>query len=475
MAVNYHNIEFSYLAKEPSFRSDLSYLVPDIIVSQNDYYRFGDLFDVVYDDSVNIGELGIFEYAEIGNVSSSEDVSPILLDMDDQNELNACYFKKIKKGDIIKVHKDDILISKVRPYLKKIVFIDDSNCHIYYTSAFIHIHPRKCARILFYMLKGYFIHYVNSISRQGKGYPTLSEKDLNLMKFSKTKIDRVISNEFFLTSQISVFENKIRSLKENLISDEDIINEVLGNSFGWDYKTFSLQKLSRKYKIGFSDLSNNYDLRMSAKFHRPAGTFVYSDIEKTNCLRVKNFISAPITLGASVSPQDFDSSGVCYYISMATIKNYRVELDESQLLGDEYVKISKNAKKKVKKGDILMTRSGVAIGKFAVVEEDMNAIHSDFTMKIRLKNINRDFAYYYFRSIYFQYLIEINYKGLQNNNIFPNQIQEFPIPNISEECQQRIVENIKFKLEEQDKTKCEIEKLRLEIDKIVEAILAHSA
>ena len=84
MAVNYHNIDFSYLAKEPSFRSDLSYLVPDIIVSQNDYYRFGDLFDVVYDDCVNIGELGIFEYAEIGNVSSSEDVSPILLDMEDQ-------------------------------------------------------------------------------------------------------------------------------------------------------------------------------------------------------------------------------------------------------------------------------------------------------------------------------------------------------------------------------------------------------
>ena len=217
--------------------------------------------------------------------------------------------------------------------------------------------------------------------------------------------------------------------------------------------------------MDFFQLSNNYDVRFSPKFHRPAGKFVYDDIEKTNCLRIKNFISVPITLGASVSPQDFDSSGECYYISMATIKNYRVELDESQLLDDEYVKIPKNAKKKVKKGDILMTRSCVSIGKFAVVEEDMNAIHSDFTMKIRMKNINRDFAYYFFRSIYFQYLIEI----------FPCQIQEFPIPDIPAERQQKIVDKIRFKLKKQDETKCEIEKLRLEIDKIVEDNLAHNA
>ena len=89
-------------------------------------------------------------------------------------------------------------------------------------------------------------------------------------------------------------------------------------------------------------------------------------------------------------------------------------------------------------------------------------------MKIRLKNINLLYAYYYFRSVYFQYLIEINYKGLQNNNIFPSQIQEFPIPAVSLEQQNDIVEEIKQAIETQNKTKQEILELRKRIDELME-------
>lgn len=473
MVVNTHRIDFSYLAKEPTLRSDINYIVNDIAVSQNEYYRFDDLFLIVSNDSVDIEKLGVFEYAEISNVSSLEDITPVRLDMNDQNELNANYFQKIKKGDIIQVQKGDILISKVRPYLKKIIYVDDSNSHIYFTSAFIHIRPFKCSRILFYLLKGHFINYLNSISRQGKGYPTLNEKDLHFMKFCKKEVDCAFKYETSLLLQIKEKEKNISALKSNRVSDTIIINEVFGSFFNWDYSTFFAEKARRKFSIDFSSLSSNYDLRMSAKFHRPAGIFVSHDIEeKTNCLRVKNFLEDPITLGASVSPSDFDDRGDYYYISMASVKNFKVELDESQLLSEAYVRIPKNAKKKVKIGDIIMTRSGAAIGKFALVKDSFNAIHSDFTMRIRLKNINRMFAYYYFRSAYFQYLIEINYKGLQNNNIFPNQIQEFPIPDILMEHQYEIVKTIKWKLTKQNEIKNQIEVLRKGIDEIIEKQLS---
>ncbi len=120
-----------------------------------------------------------------------------------------------------------------------------------------------------------------------------------------------------------------------------------------------------------------------------------------------------------------------------------------------------------------MTRSGAAIGKFALVEEDINAIHSDFTMRIRLQNINLYFAYYYFRSVYFQYLIEINYKGLQNNNIFPKQVQEFPMPDISKERQDEIVEKIKSQLDTQRLVNDKIVELRNQIDDILEVELTN--
>lgn len=467
MAINHINVDLAYLTKELTFRSDSNYIINDIHVSQNDYYNFDELFEIVEDDKVDLDSLGIFEYAEIGNVSSSEDVHPVLLDMDVQNELNNNYFKKIKKGDIIKVQKNDILISKVRPYLKKIIFIDDAKSKIYYTSAFIHLRPRKSPRILFYLLKGHFINYVNSISRQGKGYPTLSDRDLHYMKFCKIDIDKVLAKESKLLAQIELLENQIRDLKKNRISDTEIINEVFKSYFQWDIDTFTAQKAIKSFITDFSSLPYNYDMRISAKFHRPAGAFVYNDIEKTNCLRIKNFISEPIVLGASVSPEDFDACGNYYYISMATVKNFKVELDDSQLLSDSYIKQSKIAKKKVQKGDIIMTRSGAAIGKFALVEDDIHAIHADFTMRIRLHNIDHHFAYYYFRSVYFQYLIEINYKGLQNNNIFPNQVQEFPIPDIPLELQCEISDKIKSHLEVQEKTKNRINCLRNQIDEII--------
>ncbi len=471
MAAKVQNINFSYLSKEPSLRSDVNYIRQDLQISQEEYYLFDELFEIVNDNGVNFCDLGEFEYAEIGDVSSTEDISPVQLDIDAQNELNANYFKKIAKGDIIKVRENDILISKVRPYLKKIILIDNTNCDVYYTSSFIHIRPLYSPHLLFYLLKDHFINNLNSLSRQGKGYPTISEKDLHYVKFRKKDIDIVLAKEMQILPQIKSLETKIKKIKRERISDTEIINEEFCNYFQWDLIGFSDQKSIKKYQIDFSTLSNNYDLRISAKFHRPSGSFVYKDLQKRNSLRIKNFISEPITLGASVAPSDFDASGEYYYISMATVKNYKVELDDSQLLSEDYVMLPKNSKKTVNLGDIIMTRSGAAIGKFAIIEEDIKAIYADFTMRIRLENINLRFAYYYFRSIYFQYLIEINYKGLQNNNIFPNQIQEFPIPNISIEEQKKLANRIKTRIEKQNQDDIKIRELRNEIDNVIMSLL----
>lgn len=116
-----------------------------------------------------------------------------------------------------------------------------------------------------------------------------------------------------------------------------------------------------------------------------------------------------------------------------------------------------------------MNRSGVAIGKVALVEDDVNGVFADFTMRIRLKNYNPLFAYYYMRSTYFQYLVEINKKGLQNQNIFPIVVREFPLIDIPIAEQQRIVDEIRDEIDKQNEIKNQIATLRMEIDKIVES------
>ncbi|HBL84730.1 MAG: hypothetical protein A2Y17_01935 [Clostridiales bacterium GWF2_38_85] len=185
--------------------------------------------------------------------------------------------------------------------------------------------------------------------------------------------------------------------------------------------------------------------------------------------KIKHFLAEPIVLGASVSLRDYSDDGEFYYISMATIKNWSFDSESASIVSIDYS--SAKQAKTVRKDDIILARSGEGtIGKVALIQdEDIQGIFADFTMRIRLKDYNPEFAYYYFRTSYFQYLIEVYKKGLGNNtNIFPIVIQEFPILDISLDEQQRIVDEIYALIETQNVTKTKIAKLRAQIDTIIE-------
>ena len=193
---------------------------------------------------------------------------------------------------------------------------------------------------------------------------------------------------------------------------------------------------------------------------------------KTN-KRIKDFISVPISLGATISPSQFDDEGEYFYISMATIKNYYFEENDAKKVSMKYSKDNQN--KTVSKNDIIMTRSGMAIGKFALIEDDINGIYADFTMRIKLEGYNHLLAYYYFRSDFLQHLITTHKKGLQNHNIFPSQIQEFPIPDWSDEKQTEIVEKIQSQIDAQSYIDQEIEKNMAKINLIIEEVIRNPA
>ena len=94
-------------------------------------------------------------------------------------------------------------------------------------------------------------------------------------------------------------------------------------------------------------------------------------------------------------------------------------------------------------------------------------------MRIRLRDLEAEFAYYYFRTQYMQYLIETHKKGLGNNtNIFPNQIKEFPMLDVPRETQTRVVEEIRAEFSTQDKIKRRIKTKRAEIDEILQRLIS---
>lgn len=270
----------------------------------------------------------------------------------------------------------------------------------------------------------------------------------------------------------NAIEKEIEAIESSIKKNDEIIDDVFNREFRFTMDEFNRIKRAKRFSANYRKLSNNADLRFSAKFHRDSGTFVMQELMSRTGKKIKHYLAEPIVLGASISPDDFDKYGDAYYISMASIKTLSVELDETQHISQEY--FEKNQSKTLRKNDIIIARSGVAIGKTAIVKNDFPGVFADFTMRIRLKDYNPEFAYYYFRTTYFQYLIEIYKKGLQNQNIFPVVIREFPMLDISLEEQQRIVDKIHAEIAKQDEIKKQIESLRGQIDVLIQDVLTQS-
>lgn len=457
------------LSKEPTIRTDMNYIksITDYDSADYDYRK---LFEIVVPEKVNLSELDDFEYAEIGNVTKGGDVNPIKLSFTDRAEENDSLFKKIENGDIMLPREGDILLSKIRPYLNKNVLIEDQ--HTYFTKAFIQIRP-KINSVLFYnLIRAVFYEKINSVSRCGKGYPTLNEDDLKSIRFPKNIIDSVLKKSEYLLNEIKTIELDISALKGKRVSDIEIVNEVLGEEFGFDREEFDKRKKQKQFLSSLQNFSRSIDCRMGCRFLCPSSIYMLNFMNGITNKRIKDFVSEPICLGTSISPNNYDDDGEYKYIAMSSFPNWELNLDDSKNVNDDYSK--QKQEKTVRKNDIILARSGEGtIGKVALVKADeIKAIFADFTQRIRLKNYNVDFAYYYFRSVFFQYLIYKEKKGLGNNtNIFPNQIQMFPLPDFTSERQSEIVSKIEQRISAQKEIDDKIESKRQEISKLIEDVI----
>lgn len=368
------------------------------------------------------------------------------------------------------VTQDNILLSSLRLAKSPALNFNLENLDEYvFSNGFyiFRVKPGWEKKFVLYLLRSKRLKSLldNNIYR-GIGISSYRLEDLFKIEVKKITIEA----QKKALSRISPIEKQITDLKNSIKDIQGIVDEVLQKEFHFDCAKFYQLKEIKNFSHSLSSFSLNPDLRFSAKFHRPAGDFVMQELLKVTSKKFKHFLSEPIILGASISPSDYDENGDCYYLSMATIKNWTFEKESAQTVSNNYYKV--NHEKTVKRGDILLARSGEGtIGKVALIEsEDMQAVFADFTMRIRLKDYNPKFAYYYMRSAYFQYLVEIYKKGLGNNtNIFPIVVREFPLIDIPIVEQQRIVDEIQAEIDMQNEIKNQIAILRTEIDKIIES------
>jgi type I restriction enzyme S subunit len=464
MGLKTFTIDFEELKSKESLRLWIPFVLPKSKYKYDKINNFLSICDSGSRPSGGIKDEDDGEAISIGGEQIGRDGS---LNLSKIPYVSFDFYKSSTKG---KVQNNDILICKDGALTGKTCLVDFSlfpskevmvNEHVYILRGNSEVNQLF---LFYYTTTDLFQSQVKDLAYKKKAQPGLNSdhfKKIKIPLIPKQKQDQILV-------QIEPLEKKIKELKGQITPPQEVINKVFAREFRFDLERFEELKKIKNYYLDLFAFGNNRDIRQSVKFHREAGIFVIQQLKKITNKKIKDFISEPIVLGKGISPKDYDENGDYFYISMANIKNWRFESEDSKLVSIEYSDQNKN--KTVSKNDILIARSGEGtIGKVALIDdEDLQGIFADFTMRIRLQNYNPLFAYYYFRTEYFQYLVEINKKGLGNNtNIFPSQIQEFPIIDISLKAQQKIVDEIKMELDKQEAIKNKIESERKKIGEII--------
>lgn len=317
-------------------------------------------------------------------------------------------------------------------------------------------------------LKWYFNYVLRPKFQKQYDSKYLSKNELGKILLPSIPIEK----QQIFEEKIIAIENQITLLKNILDEDNQAITKVFAKELSIDLSEINLlkeEKLIRKC-TNFIDLANsNYDMRMGFKFQSPIKKRLEELLESISTIKLKSLVEVPIVLGESISQNDYseENNEGHIYVSMASIKNWNVDIENSNYIQKQYFKMSE---KTVMPNDIIMARSGEGtIGKVALAPENIRGIFADFTMRIRISSdYSAKFIYYYLRSDFIQLLVESYKKGLGNNtNIFPNEINDFPVPYLDRDRQVEIVQLIDNELSKSNEKLKAINELTLQIRKII--------
>ena len=460
------NTSLNLIGKEESLRGDFNFqlLVKDQDENPEEYYSFEDLFEIRKNkiDYSNID--GKFNYCQIGDVDADGFSNPVELDFEVREIMNESYYKKIEKGDIMKANKNDILFSFLIPYdfdnTGKFLRITEIEENIYYSTAFIDIIPKVCPEVMYYLLKSVFYNNLVSIARIGKGYTgyaTISEDDLYKLRFSKKIIDNIKINEVKVRDKIIQYESEINDIKKMILKQEYIINEIFSRYFRYDKNliynvhkgmTYGTQrdgntKMS-KFNVKLSEI-NDTKVRLSVRSNNPIINEVYEILDNIGNKKIKDIIIENVHRGKS--PQ-YDENGTIPVIKTAHVTNNGIAQEFTEFVSEEFY--DKKLDSQMNIGDILLTSTGKpSIGKIAIYNLDDKAIPDGHVSIIRIdkSKYSGEFLVYFIRSVLGYVQLEKEFVGCTNQiELYSDSIENLVIPDISLKEQEKIVEEIREKI-----------------------------
>lgn len=416
----------------------------------------------------NKGELE--DEALIVNISDQDQRSGYLSNLEYVREIGS---DKNYLGD------SDIFVSKLG-MPKGYIFINPSNSQMLIGSTeFI---PYKVSRIEPIVLKNILLlpKMLEAYSNLESG-KTPSHKRVNPFEFLKIKIPVLKDQEQqSIALKISKIDKKISKLKETIIPQHKIINQVFSKKFGFDEELYlkfgkgmtagtqnSPDKKLRAFDIDFSEIHRSETLRISSRYHNPPTQSLMDILYKYPTKKLKDIIVEAIHRGTT--PQ-YDSEGSIPVIKTGHLKNSNIDQNFEESVNEEFY--IKKIKSQVFNGDILIASTGkVSLGKIDIIESEDEFVCDGHISIVRIDETlyNKLFLVYFFRSILGFFQIERDYTGATNQiELYANEIGNFRVPDISIEEQEQMVDEIKGQIDNQELIQNEIKELRSKIDQIIE-------
>lgn len=382
-----------------------------------------------------------------------------------------------------KISNQNILISSLRLAKSPALFFENKNLSNYvFSNGFYIFDVKKTWNIKFvlYILRTKKLKDIldNNVYR-GIGISAYKKEDLLKIKIpliAKPKQDQIVA-------QIEPIEKKIKELKAQIIQPQKIINKVFAKEFGFDenlYNQFGKgmtagtqiaeNRKLRVFKTVFSEFTKSDILRCSTRFSNPANRKLTNILNNIKTLTIKNILTRPIRRGASPK---YNPDGDIPVVKTGHLKNGYIEISQEEFVDNTFYNSS--IRSQIKKGDILIASTGkISLGKIDLLEEKQKLAADGHIsiIKINDKKYNCLFFIYFFRSVLGYFQIERDFTGTTNQiELGVNEISNFKIPNIPLPAQQKIVDEIKSELENQEQLEKQIKNQRNNIDRLIENII----
>jgi len=465
--------KFSVFANEPSARFDFNY-VKSVPLENYNSYSYKELFEIVTPVTPVIDKEKSFKYAEINHVNKLGEVFPATLSYNSRTELNEDLFKKIEKGNIILPERGNILISTIRPYLNKNVLIEDNEKTdrdpVYFTKAFIQIKPKINSKILYYLIRTVLYEDINSVSRQGKGYPTLKDYDLKTIRFPKEIIDGLLANERKIVNEIEEIEKEINRVKLLRKSKSKIVDEIFAAEFKIDLKKVQEIDSESNLTVGLGSITlKNSNIRSSYRWNKMMmmQKYLYKDI---SC--IESLGKYILRTNNGWSPESIEGGE-----GIPVLGQEHIEFDG--VLNVSPIKATILTRNNisnffVQKGDFFVSRGNTVnlVGIASIVEEeiDNDIIYPDLYIRVYFDDrVNPKYLALIFNSFFGRSYFKYVSKGKNQSmvKISKDELLSYylPIPSISVQNELVLkVQNIVSIQKEQERN---IEKRQNEIEEII--------